>query len=208
MIRLATLFSVLAILFISNINGTSIQSKGEEELPRYRRFLFSKKTTTKKPEYDAIKSLLDPAIQRPADKRYQDFATLPTQGPQRYNIPIHKVTTKRPTPLFRATQQIEIRQKKTNYCLNNACQNNAKCVELSHSRSYLCLCKPGFIGKYCEDRSSRHQALTPEFNFNRGKSDFCTPNPCKNGGVCRSLTTTYYCECKVGYKGLNCDRIY
>ena len=39
--------------------------------------------------------------------------------------------------------------------------------------------------------------------------DVCTPNPCQNGGTCVhgiNYTTTYICECDVGYVGQNCSK--
>ena len=36
--------------------------------------------------------------------------------------------------------------------------------------------------------------------------DQCTPNPCKNNGVCKKQEgTTYQCECTAGYEGKNCE---
>jgi len=39
------------------------------------------------------------------------------------------------------------------------------------------------------------------FNF----GNYCTSNPCKNGGACVSLFTTYTCNCPSGYSGTNCQ---
>lgn len=35
--------------------------------------------------------------------------------------------------------------------------------------------------------------------------DTCSPNPCKNGGVCQPQTLGYYCQCRYGYSGRNCE---
>ncbi|XP_078348187.1 uncharacterized protein LOC144633234 isoform X3 [Oculina patagonica] len=35
----------------------------------------------------------------------------------------------------------------------------------------------------------------------------CEPkNPCQNGGVCKPQDDSYYCQCKPGYQGKNCDK--
>lgn len=37
--------------------------------------------------------------------------------------------------------------------------------------------------------------------------DICEPkNPCKNGGICKPQGDSYYCQCKPGYQGRNCDK--
>lgn len=37
--------------------------------------------------------------------------------------------------------------------------------------------------------------------------DVCEPkNPCQNGGVCKPQGDGYYCQCKSGYQGKNCDK--
>ena len=38
---------------------------------------------------------------------------------------------------------------KDDYCLNNKCVNNDKCV--SNSNGYKCICKSGFDGVYCQN---------------------------------------------------------
>jgi hypothetical protein len=35
--------------------------------------------------------------------------------------------------------------------------------------------------------------------------DFCDPNPCQNGGVCRRLKNDYVCDCPDDVIGLNCE---
>ena len=36
--------------------------------------------------------------------------------------------------------------------------------------------------------------------------DYCTPNPCQNGGACTYGLTTYTCACLAGYTDFNCER--
>jgi hypothetical protein len=36
-------------------------------------------------------------------------------------------------------------------------------------------------------------------------SDACSPSPCQNNGLCSRTTTSYMCECPVGYLGINCQ---
>ena len=35
--------------------------------------------------------------------------------------------------------------------------------------------------------------------------DFCFPNPCLNGGICRDMTVGYMCECSEQFSGQNCE---
>ena len=36
-------------------------------------------------------------------------------------------------------------------------------------------------------------------------TDFCTPNPCQNGGQCSSDATTFSCTCQGQFFGTTCD---
>lgn len=35
--------------------------------------------------------------------------------------------------------------------------------------------------------------------------DYCSPNPCQNGGRCTSGLTSFECECTEDYTGITCD---
>lgn len=35
--------------------------------------------------------------------------------------------------------------------------------------------------------------------------NFCSPNPCKNSGRCRSVGRTFHCDCPDGWTGAQCD---
>ena len=54
----------------------------------------------------------------------------------------------------------------------------------------MCVCNGGFTGTHCE---------TPLI------FDFCTPNPCQNGGSCTRLTDGFNCSCIKAFKGSTCD---
>ena len=86
-------------------------------------------------------------------------------------------------------------------CVNSdgcvECPTDSRCTanDLIPGRAsgYKCLCKFGFTGTRCN---------TP--------SDFCSTNPCQNGGVCVSdpvsnPTTGYSCACPTGFTGQNCQ---
>ena len=74
-----------------------------------------------------------------------------------------------------------------NDCFEHKCENNGTCID--RIESYVCHCRPGYDGEYCETRiqwcDKRH-------------------NPCSNGGVCQDLNTHYQCVCQKGWTGMNC----
>ncbi|XP_015795561.2 cubilin-like, partial [Tetranychus urticae] len=49
--------------------------------------------------------------------------------------------------------------------------------------------------------------LTSEFNRlkQRLEENFCSSNPCRNGGICIPSFQSYICECREGWEGVNCD---
>jgi hypothetical protein len=38
-------------------------------------------------------------------------------------------------------------------------------------------------------------------------NDKCKPQPCKNGGVCKTEGGSYKCECTIEYEGVNCETL-
>jgi hypothetical protein len=43
-------------------------------------------------------------------------------------------------------------------------------------------------------------------NRDRAPTDHCVKSPCRNGGECVGLRTTYYCRCKSPFYGTTCDK--
>ncbi|XP_055371961.1 fat-like cadherin-related tumor suppressor homolog [Condylostylus longicornis] len=70
-------------------------------------------------------------------------------------------------------------------CASSPCLFGGKCQSEGNS-NYSCECPPRMTGKRCE--------------FGR----FCSPNPCRNGGVCEEGDNGPLCLCR-GYKGLTCE---
>lgn len=52
----------------------------------------------------------------------------------------------------------------------------------------MCSCRAGFTGQRCE------------ININ-----YCSSNPCANGGTCHNGINGYSCSCAPGYTGQNCE---
>ena len=72
-------------------------------------------------------------------------------------------------------------QTQINNCINNACANNATCV--NGINTYICTCPTGYYGQYCQI------PLNP-----------CQNNPCSNG-ICipsSASASGYYCNCISG----------
>ncbi|XP_029048305.2 cubilin isoform X2 [Osmia bicornis bicornis] len=70
-------------------------------------------------------------------------------------------------------------------CINNPCVHG-RCV--SQGNSYVCVCDPGYTGTTCDT-----------------KIDPCTPNPCRNNGVCVSSSTGINCDCPSTFTGSRCE---
>ena len=57
-------------------------------------------------------------------------------------------------------------------------------------QSYNCFCKPGYIGKHCEE-----------------DVDDCASAPCQNSGVCTDGVDSYSCDCaRTGFRGARCEQ--
>ncbi|XP_048825265.1 milk fat globule EGF and factor V/VIII domain containing b isoform X2 [Brienomyrus brachyistius] len=83
------------------------------------------------------------------------------------------------------------------YCELNLCQNGGTCVTGVGEAPYLCICAEGFGGDTC----------------NATESGPCSPNPCKNDGICQIATESrrgdvfgqYVCRCQPGFEGMHCQ---
>ena len=76
-----------------------------------------------------------------------------------------------------------------------------ECSSSTDLKSYTCQCLLGLEGENCDN-----------------DIDYCSSNPCKNGGKCADLSTTqgrtietlkvYECDCSgTGFEGVNCDML-
>jgi hypothetical protein len=85
-------------------------------------------------------------------------------------------------------------------CTMNPCKNMGTCVlGAPGSGSKACACPCGYTGKYCEYKATDGSMS----NGGLGKrQDFCSPNPCQNGGTCVTLGDghDFLCLCPPGWK--------
>nr|XP_039268331.1 neurogenic locus notch homolog protein 1-like isoform X1 [Styela clava] len=80
-----------------------------------------------------------------------------------------------------------------NQCKPNPCRNKGRCK--SKGGMFSCTCVGPWEGSTCRLPG---RAPGP-----------CDANPCKNGGECFEKDTRgYFCNCMVGYHGLNCQKVF
>ncbi|XP_058980023.1 cubilin homolog [Musca domestica] len=76
-------------------------------------------------------------------------------------------------------------------CISQPCLNGGTCID--SGSSFKCLCPVGFIGDTCTPAPSP-----------------CSPNPCRNNGRCRPITTStnrsFTCQCTPGFVGEKCEK--
>ncbi|CAH2103371.1 unnamed protein product [Euphydryas editha] len=75
------------------------------------------------------------------------------------------------------------------------CRNGGYCTSPDMT---ACICPPGFIGTYCENRIPNQ----------RPSGDPCSAAPCNNFGTCKidySQRMNYTCDCPLGFAGFNCQ---
>ncbi|KAL9905398.1 fat-like cadherin-related tumor suppressor homolog isoform X2 [Glossina fuscipes] len=109
-------------------------------------------------------------------------------------------------------------------CGTQPCLNSGLCKDLGNT-NFKCICPERFTGKLCEIDldpcasspclyAGRCEYLNPS-NYScscplhlSGKrceyGQFCTPNPCKNGGICEEGDGIPHCMCR-GYTGPTCE---
>ncbi|CAF0862744.1 unnamed protein product [Adineta steineri] len=85
--------------------------------------------------------------------------------------------------------------------LTNPCKNGGTCKTLS-SGNYYCFCSQDYYGKTCDNKFMSTGAA----NNDRARKDHCASSPCRNGGECVGLRTTFYCRCKSPHYGISCDK--
>ncbi|CAH2083519.1 unnamed protein product [Euphydryas editha] len=77
----------------------------------------------------------------------------------------------------------------TRRCENNPCGTHGHCHPLRNG--YTCICYQGFSGAHCNE-----------------ENNFCTNNPCQNGGTCRvdeKVSRGFRCECTASFSGDLCQ---
>ncbi|XP_054002675.1 cubilin [Hylaeus anthracinus] len=72
-------------------------------------------------------------------------------------------------------------------CASNPCVHG-RCIPGATEHTYRCQCNPGYVGTTCSDTA-----------------DPCSPNPCKNNGVCVVSNGAATCDCPSTYTGDRCQ---
>ncbi|RNA43062.1 Cadherin-related tumor suppressor [Brachionus plicatilis] len=75
-------------------------------------------------------------------------------------------------------------------CAKLPCRNPAECENMTNG-SFVCHCKAGTRGKYCEKLLENGDQL-------------CKSSPCWYGGICVGNKTHWKCICPQNRTGLNC----
>ncbi|CAF1165784.1 unnamed protein product [Rotaria sordida] len=165
----------------------------EDVIDTIKRFLGKKKTTTTpRPSSDSLIAL---------------FTTKPTTTsssptkPSIYDGGFGRKTSRRSTPRYGGYGSTTKSPGKDACGYVSPCKNGGSCKTLSSGR-YYCFCTQDYYGKHCENKFISSGSA----NADRGRTDHCAKSPCRNGGECVGLRTTFYCRCKSPYYGTNCDK--
>lgn len=90
-------------------------------------------------------------------------------------------------------------------CEPNPCRNGGTCSPYGLD-TYSCNCPFGYTGRNCETRKCNEICFFQSSVYPY-IGDACIPNPCQNGGRCRSdvATGSYVCDCPANFLGQNCE---
>ncbi|KAI3385914.1 hypothetical protein SNEBB_005783 [Seison nebaliae] len=99
-------------------------------------------------------------------------------------------------------------------CSSNPCYGGGQCQNINNNNDFKCVCTNGSRKKDCKTVGSRSSfppfQTTNNNNNNNNAITTCYPNPCLNGGVCRSYNSgnqlIIQCSCANGFVGVNCER--
>ena len=92
--------------------------------------------------------------------------------------------------------------------VNNSCVNTVR-VHLTWSDIYIYIYIYVYIYifHYCDILSQAIGDVHTSFDvsFLETEKEYCTPNPCKNSGICTLQQEGYMCSCQPGYRGEICQ---
>ncbi|CAF1220782.1 unnamed protein product [Adineta steineri] len=183
-----------AIDFASNND----RNNEDDFIETIKRFLGKhKKTTTKAPTSDSILALITTTSASRVQSTTKDSVFGGMFGKKTSGSSISKTTGSSRTSVSRQTTK----SPKDGCGLTNPCKNGGTCKTLS-SGNYYCFCSQDYYGKTCDNKFMSTGAA----NNDRARKDHCASSPCRNGGECVGLRTTFYCRCKSPHYGISCDK--
>lgn len=91
----------------------------------------------------------------------------------------------------------------SNPCNQGACVTSSSCV--GSICGYSCLCPNGTSGKGTIRRFSSKRCCLPLGTNCEIGGNACWNTPCRNGGTCLPLSSSYLCQCPASFGGTNCE---
>ena len=142
-----------------------------------------------------------------------------------YGIPLPRITWRR-NGQFLATEHIKRYQLRSNGCSSHDLPGVESVLTITDLRekdngSYSCSAQSGntlpsiLVTPFQLSVSKRKQLFFQKFKISLtllcmwmyvvNSPDYCSSNPCNNGGTCRNKQNVFQCVCTTRYTGMRCN---